>query len=68
VRVEVDDIRPVGDDQVLVRIPYVTRGKDTGMSFDTPMAAVFLLRSGKIIRAQYFWDYAEALEAAGLSE
>jgi ketosteroid isomerase-like protein len=67
-RVEVDDIRPVGDDQVLVRIPYVTRGTDTGMSFDTPMAAVFLLRGGKIIRAQYFWDYTEALEAAGLSE
>jgi ketosteroid isomerase-like protein len=67
-RVEMDEIRPVGDDQVLARIRYVTRGRDTGMSFDTPMAAVFLLRGGRIIRARYFWEYDDALEAAGLSE
>jgi ketosteroid isomerase-like protein len=67
-RVEVDDIRPVGKDRVVTRIRYVTRGKDPGMSFDTPMAAAFVLRERKITRAQYFWDFAEALEAAGLRE
>jgi ketosteroid isomerase-like protein len=67
-RVEVDEIRPVGDDQVLARIRYITRGRDTGMSFDTPMAAVFRLRGGRIVRARYFWEYDDALEAAGLSE
>jgi hypothetical protein len=44
----------------------VTRGKDPGVSFDTPMAAAFFLREGKIIRAVYCWDFAEALEAAGI--
>jgi ketosteroid isomerase-like protein len=67
-RAEVDEVRPVGDDQVLARIRYVTRGKDTGMSFDTPMAAVFRLRRGRIVRARYFWEYDDALKAAGLSE
>jgi ketosteroid isomerase-like protein len=67
-RAEVDEIRPVGDDQVLARIRYVTRGRDTAMSFDTSMAAVFLLRGGRIVRARYFWEYDEALEAARLSE
>ena len=67
-RVEEDEIRPVGDDQVLARIRYVTRSRDTGMSFDTPMTAVFLLRGGRIVRARYFWEYDDALEAAGLSE
>ena len=38
-RAEVDEIRPIGDDQVLARFRYVTRGRDTGMSFDTPMTA-----------------------------
>ena len=67
-RVEVDDIRPVGQDRVVCRLRYVTRGKDPGMSFDTPMAAAFFLHEGRITRADYFWDFADALEAAGLSE
>jgi ketosteroid isomerase-like protein len=67
-RVEIDDIRPVRDDRVLAQIRYVTRGRDPGMSFDTSMAAAFVLREGKITRGQYFWDFADALEAAGLRE
>lgn len=66
--VEVDHIRAVGEDRVVMRIRYVTRGKDPGMSFNTPMAASFVLRDRKITRARYFWDFAEALEAAGVSE
>jgi ketosteroid isomerase-like protein len=67
-RVEIDEIRPSGPDGVVARIRYVTGGKDPGMSFDTAMAAAFFLRDGKIVRAQYCWDIAEALEAVGLSE
>ena len=67
-RVEVDEIRTVGEDRVLARIRYLTRGGDTDMSFDTPMAVVFSLEQRRITRAHYFWDVAQALEAAGLSE
>jgi hypothetical protein len=38
------------------------------MSFDTPMAALFVVREGVITRGEYFWDFAKALEAVGLSE
>jgi ketosteroid isomerase-like protein len=67
-RAEVDDIRAVGQDRVVTRIRYVTSGKDPGISFDTAMAAAFFLRDGKITRADYCWNFAEALEAVGLSE
>jgi ketosteroid isomerase-like protein len=67
-RVEIDEIRPIAVDWVVARIRYVTGGKEAGMSFDTAMAAAFFLRERKIIRAQYCWDIADALEAARLSE
>jgi ketosteroid isomerase-like protein len=66
-RVEVEEIRPVGEDRVVTRIRYVTIGKEPGISFDTPMAAVFFLDGRKIRRAQFFWDIEEALKAADLS-
>ena len=67
-RTEVDEIRPVGEDRVFARVRYVTRRNNPEMSFDTPMAIVLDLREGRITRAHYFWDDAQALEAAGLSE
>jgi ketosteroid isomerase-like protein len=66
-KTEVDEIRAVGDDRVFTRMRYVTRGEDPGISFDTPMAAIFWVEGGKITRGRYFWDVADALEAAGLS-
>jgi ketosteroid isomerase-like protein len=67
-RIEVDEIRPAGKDRVFARIRYVTRGKDPGISFDTPMATVFSLRDQKITRMEFFWNTAQALESAGLPE
>lgn len=68
VHAEVDEIRSVGNDRVVARFRYVTRGKDPGISFETPMAVVFDLKDRKIIRAHYYWEIAQALEAAGLEE
>jgi ketosteroid isomerase-like protein len=67
VRIEIDELRPAEGNRVVSRFRYVTQGRD-GMSFDTPMAAVFVLADGKVVRNDYFWDFADALEAAGLSE
>jgi ketosteroid isomerase-like protein len=67
-RAEVEEIRPAGNDRVIAQIRYVTSGSDPGISFDTPMAAIFLLEDGKVVWARYFWELAEALEAAGQSE
>jgi ketosteroid isomerase-like protein len=64
-RVEVEEMRPTGRDGVVAQIRYVTSGSDPGVSFDTPMAVIFQLKDGKVTEARYFWDLAEALEAAG---
>jgi ketosteroid isomerase-like protein len=65
-RIEIDEIRPI-ESGVLSRIRYVTKG-NTGLPFETPMAAVFFIRERKIKLAQYFWTISDALEAAGLQE
>ena len=67
-RIEVDEIRPVGQDRVVTTIRHITTGKEPGIAFDTSMPAAFFLRDRKITRAAYYWNLAEALKAAGLSE
>jgi ketosteroid isomerase-like protein len=64
-RVEVDEIRSIGEDRVFAQIRYVTEGSDSGISFDTPMAVLAFLKRGRITRMQFHWDVADALEAAG---
>jgi ketosteroid isomerase-like protein len=66
VEVVVDAIEEVAPDRVVARIRYVTRAEG-GMSFDTPMGVAFFLRDGKIVRANYHWDVADAQRSAGLS-
>lgn len=66
-RIEVDEIRKVND-RVLARFRYVTRGPDSGIPFETPLAVVFDLSEGKIKRAHFAWAMAEAVEAAHRSE
>ena len=46
----------------------MTVGADTGIPFETPMAVVFFLSKGKIMRGYFGRTMADALEAAGLSE
>ncbi len=67
-RIEVDELRAAGADRVFARFRYVTRGKDSGIPFETPMAAVYTVTESKVVRAEFFWEPAGALEAAGLSE
>ena len=66
-RAEIDEIRAAGDDRVVARLRYVTRGQDTNIPFETPMSVLFVLKASKISRAQYYWDAGEAFEGAGLS-
>ncbi|MGH2955514.1 MAG: nuclear transport factor 2 family protein [Solirubrobacterales bacterium] len=61
---EVDEIEAVGEDRVIVRLRYVTTGKD-GIAFETPMATAFLLEGGLITRVEYFWEMSDAVRAAG---
>jgi ketosteroid isomerase-like protein len=59
------DLVAVGD-RVVVRMAW--HGFGRGPQSDMEWTNVFTIRDGRFIKAQYFWDHAEALEAAGLSE
>jgi ketosteroid isomerase-like protein len=65
--VEYSDIRDLGDRVVAIgRIR--TRGRESGVETESPLAAVSDLRNGKAVRVRTYLDPKEALEAAGLSE
>jgi ketosteroid isomerase-like protein len=66
-----DNVKPIGDfidagDRVVVRQSW--RGLGKGPESNIELTQVFTVRRGLIFHQEFFWDHAEALEAAGLSE
>ena len=57
-----------GDDQVIVLGRQHGRRTDTGAEVLADTAGVYLVRNGKIARADYYTSQTEALAAVGLSE
>jgi len=51
-------------DRVVVR--FIWRGEGHGPQMNLEMTDVLTLRNGRIRGHEFFWDHAEALEAAGL--
>ena len=64
---ELEEIQAVDDERVLLLSIEHFRGRD-GIEITQPCGTIFTLRDGKITRMQSFWERANALEAAGLSE
>jgi ketosteroid isomerase-like protein len=68
---DADEVEPIGDfidaaDRVVVR--QVWRGAGHGPDMNMEMTNVFMVRKGRIVYQEFFWDHAEALETLGLSE
>ena len=68
---DTDAVEPIGDfidagDRVLVRFAWRVTGQ--GPVANVEMTAIFTVREGRVSGTEFFWDHAEALEAAGLSE
>ena len=66
-----DEIEMLADyidaaDRVAVRMMWRERGQ--GPEASAEATGIFTIRDGKIRVAEFFWDHAEALEVAGLSE
>ena len=55
-------------DKVVARFVWQVRGRTTGIDMHLDATSVNTIKRGKIVRQQYFFDHAEALDAAGLSE
>ena len=67
-RMEPDELVDAGDRVVAIG-RWVGRGAGSGVEVQLPVADVFTLHDGRIVRSEIgFTDRAEALEAAGLSE
>ena len=71
---EFDDLRNTPEEfidageQVVVTTRASGRGRLSGAPVELPMAAVSLVKDGRIIRIRNYREKAEALKAAGLSE
>jgi hypothetical protein len=68
---DADTLEPISDfidaaDRVVVRQIWRDAGRGPGSNLE--ITNVFMLRKGRIFHQEFFWDHAEALKAAGLSE
>jgi len=66
-----DTAEPIGDfidagDRVAVR--FIWRGGGQGPEAELELTVIWTVRTGRILAAHYFRDYAEALETLGLRE
>jgi ketosteroid isomerase-like protein len=66
-RYEPERVRDLGD-RVLVLERHIGRGKRSGIEIDHEVGALFTLRDGLVVRFAQYWDFTEALEAAGLPD
>ena len=64
---EIREIFPVGD-RVVVRADWGGRGQASGIDLRSNLTAIYTVRDGQITKIEFFFDHAQALEAAGLSE
>ena len=66
-RVVVGD--PTGrDDRLVVQVRWSVEGESSGAPVETTMFVAVLFENGQIAEWRSYWNRAEALEAAGLSE
>jgi len=67
-RIEAEEIIDLDDDRVLVLSRHTAKGKLSGAPIEHEIGDLFTLRAGKVVRYASYWDRAEAMKAAGLSE
>jgi hypothetical protein len=65
---DVEEYIDVGDDRVFTWIRYTGRGRESGAPADWHLAIIFTIRGGKVVRAEEYFDRAQALESAGPRE
>jgi ketosteroid isomerase-like protein len=67
-RVEVEELRDLGDGRVLVIARYLGRGKASRIPLEQEISSVHRLRDGMIVSVRDYASREEAFEAAGLRE
>ena len=67
VRVEAREFIDAGDQVVVIGLTRAT-ARGSGLELENPIALVWTVRDGRLVRNEVFTDRREALEAAGLGE
>lgn len=62
-----DELRDAGD-KVLASVTFRGHGRGSGMDAVRPEFHVWTLRDGRVARFEWFYQRAEALDAAGLAQ
>jgi ketosteroid isomerase-like protein len=68
IRLKVDEVIEAGETAVVVTGRWTGEGRGSGVQLETPFSSMLTLRSGKVVRYEWFREKAEALEAARSSE
>jgi ketosteroid isomerase-like protein len=66
-RAEIREIFPVGN-RVVFRADWGGTGRTSGIDLRSNLTSIYTFRDGQIVKVEYFFDHAQALEAAGLRE
>ena len=66
--IEMQGVRDVGDDRVVLLLGARLRGASSGIETETPVGLVMTVRDGKVIRSFDYPTHQEALKAVGLEE
>jgi ketosteroid isomerase-like protein len=67
-RVEVEELRDLGEGRVLLVARYQGRGKSSGIELEARISSIHMLRDRMIASVRDYPSRQEALEAAGLRE
>jgi ketosteroid isomerase-like protein len=67
-RFEPEELIDLGDGRLFVHGRIVGSGLTSGAGFDSEWAVLLTISDGRVVREQFFFDRAAALEAAGLRE
>jgi ketosteroid isomerase-like protein len=65
---EIKEIFPLGDDRVVTRTDWGGRGRASGIDLRSNLTSITTVTDGQITKLEFFFDHAQALKAAGLSE
>ena len=67
-RIEVEELIPVGDETVVAIAKWTGRGSGSGTPVGQTAVQVFTLEDGRLVKVESHLSKREALEAAGLRE
>ena len=64
---EVEELREAPDGRIVALIVANATGRESGVPVSMPLANVWTVRDGKVVRFEVFLDRGQALEHAGLA-